>query len=94
MRTVLLVLLTGLVVSQQEARNPAVVREFERLTGYPHGRPGYVVDHRIPLCAGGPDTVSNLQWQEQKASYVKDLFERDLCRAMKEEGYILVKKPQ
>jgi hypothetical protein len=24
-------------------------------TGYPHGRPGYVVDHIIPLKRGGAD---------------------------------------
>ena len=36
---------------------------FMRLTGYPTGRPGYVVDHIIPLACGGPDTPDNMQWQ-------------------------------
>jgi hypothetical protein len=29
-------------------RSEAAKRKFERETGYPHGRPGYVVDHIIP----------------------------------------------
>ena len=32
-------------------------------TGYPHGRPGYVVDHIIPLKRGGADAPWNMQWQ-------------------------------
>jgi hypothetical protein len=32
-------------------------------TGYPHGRPGYVVDHVIPLKRGGADAPWNMQWQ-------------------------------
>src|SRR4051812_43063916 len=32
--------------------------------GNTRGRcPGYVVDHVKPLCAGGPDHPSNMQWQ-------------------------------
>jgi hypothetical protein len=31
--------------------------------------PGYVIDHIKPLCAGGPDRPSNMQWQTfRKAS--------------------------
>jgi 5-methylcytosine-specific restriction endonuclease McrA len=32
-------------------------------TGYPHGRPGYVADHVIPLKRGGADASWNMQWQ-------------------------------
>lgn len=24
--------------------------------------PGFEVDHIVPLCAGGPDAIENLQW--------------------------------
>lgn len=65
-------------------RDRAQVRAFQRLTGYPKGRPGYVVDHIIPLCAGGADHPSNMQWQEKQASYDKDSAERRLCAALSE----------
>jgi hypothetical protein len=79
-----------LLLQLSDTRHAATVRAFERLTGFPHGRPGWVVDHEIPLCAGGPDVTTNMAWQEVKASYVKDQFERKLCVAMKTQGYVLV----
>lgn len=45
--------------------------------------PGYVVDHIVPLCAGGADKPSNMQWQELAESKVKDNEERALCRNLK-----------
>jgi hypothetical protein len=69
----------------------AAVRAFKKQTGYPNGRPGFVVDHIIPLCAGGPDTVANLQWQDVKGSYQKDIYERALCAALKKQGYRVMK---
>jgi len=42
-----------------------------RRTGYPHGRPGYVVDHVVPLCAGGADAPSNMQWQSVEEAKVR-----------------------
>ena len=45
--------------------------------------PGYVVDHIIPLCAGGADKTSNMQWQPKAASYKKDIFERSQCASLK-----------
>jgi len=35
---------------------------FKRMTGYPQGRPGYEVDHIVPLARGGADKPSNMQW--------------------------------
>jgi hypothetical protein len=43
-------------------RDRSVVNEFKRETRYPTGRPGYRIDHRIPLACGGADAASNLQW--------------------------------
>jgi hypothetical protein len=42
--------------------------------------PGYVIDHITPLCAGGADRWSNMQWQTVEEAKVKDHEERKLCR--------------
>lgn len=69
-------------------RDPKVAADFQRLhpcpsTGKPAGAcPGWVRDHRVPLCAGGPDAVENLQWEATDQSYVKDVLERRLCALM------------
>jgi len=44
-------------------------------SGYPNGRPGYVVDHKVPLKRGGSDTPSNMQWQTKEAAKAKDKVE-------------------
>lgn len=57
-------------------RSEAEKRKFERMTGYPHGRPGYVVDHIIPLTEGGADDPGNMQWQTKEEAKAKDRTER------------------
>ena len=57
------------------ARSASAKHEFMRTTGYPNGRPGYVVDHIIPLKRGGSDTPANMQWQTVKESKAKDKWE-------------------
>ena len=37
-------------------------RQFQKKTGYPNGRPGYVVDYILPLRRGGADSPENMQW--------------------------------
>jgi hypothetical protein len=37
--------------------------------------PGYVKDHVLPLACGGPDAVSNLQWQTIRDAKAKDKWE-------------------
>lgn len=50
-------------------------------TGQPRGAcPGWVVDHVVPLCAGGVDAPANMQWQAREVSLVKDAEERRLCK--------------
>lgn len=67
-------------------RSRAAVAEFKRqhpcpTSGKARGAcPSYVVDHVRPLCAGGPDDPSNMQWQTKDAAKVKDRSERTLCR--------------
>ncbi|TMQ55088.1 MAG: HNH endonuclease, partial [Candidatus Eisenbacteria bacterium] len=51
-------------------------KNFERESGYPHGRPGYVVDHIIPLSMGGANDPSNMQWQTKEEAKAKDKTER------------------
>lgn len=81
MRTLvlLLCLLVAADVYAEQRRSSAVRRAFLKQSGYPKGRPGYVVDHIIPLCAGGRDTVANLQWQTAQESKRKDRLERKVC---------------
>jgi len=49
-------------------------------TGFPHGRPGYVVDHITPLACGGLDAPANMQWQTIADAKLKDTTERIGCR--------------
>lgn len=84
--TLLLLLALTLFSTDAFARSATDVRHFKHAhpcpsTGKIHGKcPGYVVDHIIPICAGGPDHPGNMQWQDIKASKQKDKEERRTCR--------------
>ncbi len=62
-------------------RSRAVTAEFQRWhpcpsTGKRYGAcPGWIKDHRIPLCKGGPDAAWNLEWQTVAAAKAKDRVE-------------------
>jgi hypothetical protein len=47
--------------------------------------PGYVIDHIRPLCAGGADRWSNMQWQTIEQAKVKDREERKLCAQQRQK---------
>jgi hypothetical protein len=79
-------LLGACQVSVEGERVPVqVTREFERAhpcpsTGRTTGAcPGFVRDHVVPLACGGPDAVSNLQWQTIRDARIKDRWERRAC---------------
>lgn len=67
-------------------RSAAARAEFKRLhpcpaTGQSRGAcPGWVVDHVQPLCAGGADHPSNMQWQSAATARLKDRSELRHCR--------------
>ena len=50
-----------------------------RRSGHPHGWPGHVVDHIVPLACGGADAPSNMQWQTTEEGKAKDRVERRGC---------------
>jgi hypothetical protein len=56
-------------------RSSTAKEQFERQSGFPHGRPGYVVDHVVPLAKGGRDAPSNMQWQSKADAKAKDRVE-------------------
>lgn len=43
--------------------------------------PGYQIDHAIPLCAGGPDLRSNMQWLTIEAHKAKTKLDVRACRS-------------
>lgn len=83
----LIALLVVAAAAQAAPRSHAARAEFQRAnpcpaTGATRGAcRGYVVDHPVPLCAGGPDHPSNMQWQTVAEGKAKDRQERKLCKA-------------
>jgi hypothetical protein len=79
----LLICVTG---GQAAPRSAVAKADFQRqapcpATGLHRGKcPGYVIDHIVPLCAGGPDAAANMQWQTVSDAKVKDRKERRQCR--------------
>lgn len=57
------------------ARSEKAKKDFMKQSGYPNGRPGYVVDHIVPLKRGGSDSPGNMQWQTKGAAKAKDKVE-------------------
>jgi len=71
-------------------RSKAAVRAFRRIyvcpsTGAFTGAcSGYVVDHIKPLCAGGADHFTNMQWQTVEAAKEKDRWEWQECAHLRQ----------
>ena len=78
MRKVLILLL--LCCTPCFARSRAAKHKFEADTGYPRGRPGYVVEYRVPLACGGADAPYNMQWQTNADGKAQAKRDRIRCK--------------
>ena len=58
--------------NSKDEKPPSARDEFMRKTGYPKGRPGYVIEYIIPFSKGGTDTSVNMRWKEKAPSKAKD----------------------
>lgn len=68
-------------------RDRGEVRRFKQANACPYSKAeGCIVDHIVPLCAGGADKAANMQWQTKADSYRKDAQERKQCRANARSG--------
>lgn len=83
---VALALCICLAAHARPPRDPAQVRAFRSehpcpATGLKRGAcPGWDVDHIIPLCAGGADHPSNLQWLNKEDHKWKTFVDVRECR--------------
>ena len=84
-------LVLAMAFSQAEAvpRSTSVRAEFVKAnpcpaTGKTRGKcPGWEVDHRIALCAGGDDAAYNMQWLTVEAHKAKTRIDVRECRAQR-----------
>jgi len=89
---VLLIFLAVSITSARIQRSAAAVAEFKRENPCPatgkvqRACTGYIVDHITPLCGGGLDKPSNMQWQTRAASLRKDRVEVAYCNCIKRSG--------
>jgi hypothetical protein len=69
-----------------DARDRNVPAEFRKIyacpaTGLKTGPcPGWNIDHHIPLCAGGPDTIANMNWMSIEDHKAKTKLDMKECR--------------
>jgi hypothetical protein len=84
----ILLLLIPSIVHAKTPRSAAAVAAFKAHNPCPatgkiqKSCPGFIVDHKIPLCAGGADEPSNMQWQTKAESLNKDKAEMAYCACL------------
>jgi hypothetical protein len=85
-------LMATATIEAKQPRSSSAIAAFKRhnpcpATGARRGAcAGYVIDHIIPLCAGGPDKLTNMQWQTRSDSLIKDRAERRQCRILRAQA--------
>lgn len=90
--SILCLLLIWSSAEAQIKRSAAEVLAFKRhnpcpATGLRRGAcPGWDVDHVRPLCAGGEDTASNMQWLSKEDHRFKTLVDVRECRRLKQRA--------
>lgn len=63
----------------------ATKRKVLKLYGIPWSlRDHYEIDHRVPLCMGGSNAISNLWPEMWPHAHKKDVIEARLCRRLRE----------
>lgn len=91
-KLVIAVLISTFGLSAQAVTNRSSVekRLFQKATICPSSGvagvqscKGHVMDHIIPLCAGGADRAYNMMYQTKAASMLKDKDEIRICAAMR-----------
>ena len=69
-------LLSSVAEASPHCRSSWEKHRFDVAQGYPHGRPGYIVDHVCALsCNGKDDHKTNMQYQLPAESRAKDRWE-------------------
>lgn len=87
-----LLLAIGTASAAAAPRSKKVLSDFAKLQKCPstglskYPCPGYQADHVIPICAGGPDRVENLQWTEAKEAAARDRWEKQMCAKLRKFG--------
>lgn len=81
-------------------RDPKIRAEFQRLNPCPNkewqirpgtqgGRrgacPGWEIDHAESICAGGPDTIDNMQWLTKEQHHLKTLMDIKRCAIIRQQ---------
>jgi 5-methylcytosine-specific restriction endonuclease McrA len=90
-RAALILLALSLTAQARIPRDAAQVRAFRAehpcpSTGLKRGAcPGWDVDHIVPLCAGGADHPSNLQWLSKDDHNWKTFVDVRECRKAKQQ---------
>lgn len=48
---------------------------------------GWIIDHVVPLCLGGPDKPANMQWQTVPDARAKDRIEKQQCAVLRRRAW-------
>ena len=88
-----------LVATARIERSAAEVLAFKRhnpcpVTGLARGAcPGWAVDHVRPLCMGGEDRASNMQWLSREDHRFKTLIDERECRKFRKMANTPARQP-